>query len=228
MTTPERNLFSPRTLTPSATTILRHAPAPPRAEMLAKTSSMSRVEGCVLGAEGRRGGGGARATTEGQDGGEGTEGGGRTDGVGCTAAADGRTRRRRFARGDADGVCGRAHRTGEVVRTTVRRSRSSAARASRGAVASSAAAIAPPARGGVPRACFVSGRDEFQARVRAPHRSYGPRELIEVCRAEFSDDDARLDVLSSARRGALGALVGRAPWRRAPAVCSACSRSRRW
>ena len=45
--------------------------------MLAKTSSMSRVEGCVLGAEGRRGGGG-----EGDDGGsgrgEGTEGG-RTD-----------------------------------------------------------------------------------------------------------------------------------------------------
>lgn len=87
MTTPERNLFSPRTLTPSATTILRHAPAPPRAEMLAKTSSMSRVEGCVLGAEGRRGGGG-----EGDDGGSG-RGGGDGGGGGLTRGMHRRRRR---------------------------------------------------------------------------------------------------------------------------------------
>ena len=48
MTTPDRNLFSSRTFTPSATMILRHAPHPPSAAILAKTSSMRRVDGWVL------------------------------------------------------------------------------------------------------------------------------------------------------------------------------------
>ena len=45
---PERNLSCSRTFTPSATMILRHPPRPASTAADSKTSSMSRVDGCVL------------------------------------------------------------------------------------------------------------------------------------------------------------------------------------